>query len=102
MDKNGISLTEAFYQIDKEAQNKRKDILNCYIKLSNNEEVDFPEDITFMAKYLLENIEKRFVEKIIDLVLMDTDLSTEDLSDNYLNHISYLKLKIRSDMTCQK
>ena len=77
-------------------------VLNCYIKLSNNEEVDFPEDITFMAKYLLENIEKRFVEKIIDLVLMDTDLSTEDLSDNYLNHISYLKLKIRSDMTCQK
>lgn len=102
MVKNGISLTEAFYQIDKDAQTKKKNILNCYIKLSNNENVDFSEDIIFIAKYLLENVEKRFVEKVIDLVLMDVDLNTEELSDNNLNHISYLKLKIRSDITCQK
>lgn len=97
---NGISLQEAFYQVDKFAQAKKEKILNCYLNIVNNNDIsNVSEDIVYIAKYLNDNIEKRDIETIIDYVLIDDDsiIDTTKLNNEYLNHISFLKLKIRSE-----
>lgn len=97
---NGISLQEAFYHVDKFAQAKKEKILETYLHIVNNEDVSsINEDIVYMAKYLNDNIEKRFVETIIDYILIEDEsiIDKTTLSNEYLDHISFLKLKLRSD-----
>lgn len=94
---NGISLQEAFYYIDKDAQNMKQNILNCYLSIENKtENLEFEEKTIRIAKYLSENVEKRYVETVIDHVLINDDsLDMSNLSDDILNHISFLKLELR-------
>lgn len=97
---NGISLQEAFYHVDKFAQAKKEKILETYLHIVNNEDVsNVNEDIVYISKYLNDNIEKRFIETIIDYILIDDEsiIDKTILSNEYLDHISFLKLKLRSD-----
>lgn len=101
----GISVQDAFYYVDKEAQKTKNNILDCYIKLSKNKNEDFStfdfdnkENILCIAKYLIDNVQKRDVEIIIDYALMDS--SSYDitlLSSESLDHISYIKIILKDN-----
>lgn len=99
---NGISLQDAFYYVDKAAQKKKEEILDYYLKLVKKDETLIEselnlhqQDILYIAKYLVENIEKRYVETVIDNVLMkDHSNDYWGLSKDIQNHISFLKLNM--------
>lgn len=93
---NGISLQDAFYYVDAKAQESKKDILNAYLRLAKNEAENteaIDENIAYIANYLLNNVQKKDVEDVIDYVLMDEknyDLTL--LPEDIQNHVSFLKL----------
>lgn len=95
---NGIPLAEAFYYIDKDAQNKKENILKCYLSVVNNDDLSsYKKDIIYIAKYLNDNVEKRDVETIIDYTLINDEgiIDQTKINEDNLNHISFLKLKLK-------
>lgn len=107
---NGISLQDAFYYVDKSAQKKKEEILDYYLRLAKNDETltenelnNHQKDILYVARYLIQNIEGRYVETVIDNVLMkDHSNDYWSLSKEIQNHISFLKLNMMNQDRAKK
>lgn len=96
---NGLSLQEAFYYVDKNAQEMKQNVLNCYLSLTNNDDISgYTDRVKNISDYLFKNAQKKDIETIIDHVLINADnFNDENLSDDVLNHISFIKIMLRGE-----